>query len=440
MQTINKDNAYKLVNKRLGFVFLLILFVIGLSSYYLEQHRLLKDVHELAVDRAKQYVMQFGDLLINQQAVDNGSVQKSIEKFSKSGVSFSEGLFVSVLIRDNRGKVAASFHNEKYATDETIKSLERDNNSATEVIVETIEMNSQELILLQLPIINRNGGLLGQSTILFLPAQERLQLIHKRIRETTLAAITIVLMMALVIYPIIILLVKQLTVLSTNLLIANLQTVQSLGNAIAKRDSDTNSHNYRVTIYSVRLAEVLGLDPEKMQGLIKGAFLHDVGKIGTPDNILLKPGKLTDVEFSEMKNHVRYGVEIINSSAWLKDAEYVVLHHHEKYNGTGYSIENKEALAGKAIPLVARVFAIADVFDALTSQRPYKKPISFETTMLEMEKNVDIHFDPELFVGFKTIAKPLYETIANSDDEFLQNELKEIVQKYFLQDMEQFLS
>ena len=111
--------------------------------------------------------------------------------------------------------------------------------------------------------------------------------------------------------------------------------------------------------------------------LIKGAFLHDVGKIGIRDNILLKPGRLDEEEFEEMKRHVNHGLDIISKSAWLNEASAVVGSHHEKYEGNGYPA----GLKGEAIPVLARIFAIADVFDALTSHRPYKKPLSYEETI-----------------------------------------------------------
>jgi len=107
--------------------------------------------------------------------------------------------------------------------------------------------------------------------------------------------------------------------------------------------------------------------------------------------------------------------------------------------GNGYAANGDKALTGKDIPLAARIFAIADVFDALTSRRPYKEPFDFDTTMTEMEKNVGTHFDPELFSAFQSIAKPLYNTLANRDDEVPKNILKEIVQLYFLNNMEQLL-
>ncbi|MCK5122418.1 MAG: hypothetical protein KAQ91_10560, partial [Methylococcales bacterium] len=137
---------------------------------------------------------------------------------------------------------------------------------------------------------------------------------------------------------------------------------------------------------------------------------------------------------------VSHGVDIIRSSSWLQDGEDVVLHHHEKYNGSGYAANKDQILAGKNIPIVARIFAIADVFDALTSRRPYKEAFDFDTTIAEMEKSIGTHFDPELFITFKIIAKPLYAKLANREDELPKNMLKEIVQLYFLKDLEQLLS
>jgi len=443
IDSFNTINIYKLVNKRLGAVLILVLTIIGASSYYLEQHRLIKNIQDVAIKRANQYVTEFGVLLSDQQAVDNGSVQKSIEKFAESDITFSEGTFVSVFVRDNRGKVAASFHRDKYTTATITQILKQstqiNSGKTTKMTAEQIEINSQQLILLSFPVMSNADIPLGQAAILFLPTAERLQLIQTNTWRTTLSAIVVVLITVLGLYPVIIRLTQQLSLLSTNLLIANLQTAKALGNAIAKRDSDTDAHNYRVTIYSVRLAEATGLDTKKMQGLIKGAFLHDVGKIGTPDNILLKPGKLTESEFSEMKNHVGHGIDIIRNSSWLQDAEDVVLHHHEKYGGNGYAANGDKALIGKNIPLAARIFAIADVFDALTSRRPYKEPFDFDTTMAEMEKNVGTHFDPELFIAFQSIAKPLYNTLANREDELPKDILKEIVQLYFLNNLEQLL-
>jgi HD-GYP domain-containing protein (c-di-GMP phosphodiesterase class II) len=200
-----------------------------------------------------------------------------------------------------------------------------------------------------------------------------------------------------------------------------------LGSAVAKRDSDTNLHNYRVTIYAVRLAEAIGIKERDMQALIKGSFLHDVGKIAISDNILLKPGKLTNEEFASMKTHVRHGIDIIGHYAWLRDAADVVLHHHEKFDGTGYG----DGLKNTSIPLNARIFAIADVFDALTSERPYKKAFSLAAAMDIIHAGNGSHFDPDLLAAFDSIAGQLHAEVSRSNGETLETALDEIVDRYF---------
>jgi HD-GYP domain-containing protein (c-di-GMP phosphodiesterase class II) len=421
------------------------LLIVGTSRYFLEQHWLLTDIQEVAIKRANQYISVFGQLLTNQQAVDTGLIQNSIEAFEQTRIVLSEGFIASGIIRDNRGKIAAIYHRNRQALSPSINNLLKQTTHVsssllTKISAKKITIENSLYILLHFPIKNTEEKTLGQAALLFLPSEERLQKIQANVWQRTLSALVIVLMTILFIYPIIIRLTRQLSTLSTNLLKANLQTATALGSAIAKRDSDTDIHNYRVTIYSVRLAEAIKLDTMTIQGLIKGAFLHDVGKIGTPDNILLKPGPLTDAEFIEMKKHVKHGVDIIKSSVWLEDAEDVVFFHHAKYNGGGYTASKEILLRGKDIPLVARIFAIADVFDALSSKRPYKQPLDFKTTLTEMEKDVGSHFDPELFATFKSIARPLYDELANRQDELPKTILKKIVNKYFLDDLEQLLS
>ena len=441
----NNRAVYRLVNKRLGWALMLILLITGTSRYFLEQHWLLSDVQEIAIKRANEYISLFGKLLTDQQAVDDGVIQKNIEEFAEANIIFSEGYIASGIVRDNRGEIAVLYHRNQQALSPSIDNIleqttEMSGSQLNQMMANRITIDNQLYILLHFPVKNTAGKTMGQAAMLFLPAEERLQEIQTHVWQRTLTALVIVMITMLFIYPVIIRLTRQLSTLSTNLLNANLQTATALGNAIAKRDSDTDIHNYRVTIYSVRLAEALKLDTLTMQGLIKGAFLHDVGKIGTPDNILLKPGPLNDAEFTEMKKHVKHGVDIIKSSVWLQDAEDVVFFHHAKYNGGGYTASKEILLSGKDIPLVARIFAIVDVFDALSSHRPYKPALGFETTLAEMEKNVGSHFDPELFVTFKTIARPLYDELADRQDELPRTLLTTIVKKYFLDDLEQLLS
>ena len=221
---------------------------------------------------------------------------------------------------------------------------------------------------------------------------------------------------------------RALELVSNNLLNANVGMLEVLGSAIAKRDSDTCTHNYRVSIYSIHIGKALGLPDDSLRSLIKGAFLHDIGKIAISDTILLKPGGLDDYEYEIIKTHVLHGSEIIKAYSWLSDAHDVVLHHHEKFSGNGYP----DGLKADQIPLNARIFAVADVFDALTSKRPYKEPYSTEYSLQIMRADVGSHFDPELFELFSRDAQSIYKTIADFSEDQLENTLHGIMQDYFI--------
>jgi len=162
---------------------------------------------------------------------------------------------------------------------------------------------------------------------------------------------------------------------------------------------------------------------------------HDVGKIGVRDNILLKPGKLDADEFEIMKTHVSHGLDIVSRSEWLLDAVDVVGRHHEKYDGSGYGRHKpgSAGVKGEAIPVAARIFAIADVFDALTSKRPYKEPFSFEKSIEILLEGSGSHFDPVLLKTFIQIARPLYDKLSGHDDDVPPKELETIIDVYFSQ-------
>lgn len=211
------------------------------------------------------------------------------------------------------------------------------------------------------------------------------------------------------------------------LLEANVEMLEVLGSAIAKRDSDTSAHNYRVTLLALAVAEGAGLDRQRLQALVKGSFLHDVGKIGISDAILLKPGRLDAAEYAAMKTHVQHGTDIVSRYAWLRDALDIVRHHHERVDGRGYP----DGLSGEAIPTAARIFAIADVFDALTSERPYKRALSFDETMQTMAADRGTHFDPALFDLFATLAPGLYARVCKAAPEALEDELRGQMRRHF---------
>lgn len=221
---------------------------------------------------------------------------------------------------------------------------------------------------------------------------------------------------------------RELELISGALLNANVGMLEVLGSAIAKRDSDTCAHNYRVTIYSIHLGKALQLTESSLRSLIKGAFLHDIGKIAISDAILLKPGRLDAGEFEVIKTHVYHGSEIIKAYQWLSDAEDIVFHHHEKYNGNGYP----DGLKAEQIPLSARIFAIADVFDALTSQRPYKEAYSFEKALQIMKDDAGSHFDPVIFKLFTEGVAETYHVLRNYNEAQLAASLHTIMQAYFI--------
>lgn len=173
-----------------------------------------------------------------------------------------------------------------------------------------------------------------------------------------------------------------------------LQIIQCLGRAAEYRDNETGLHVIRMSHYARILALAAGFSKIYAEELFNAAPMHDIGKIGTPDSVLLKPGKLDQEEWSLMQKHVLMGAEILgeHDSPLLQIARTIALHHHEKYDGSGYPHQ----IVGDAIPVEARIVAIADVFDALTSVRPYKKAWTVDEAVDLLQKEKGKHFDPEL--------------------------------------------
>ncbi|KEO83037.1 hypothetical protein EL26_12160 [Tumebacillus flagellatus] len=173
-------------------------------------------------------------------------------------------------------------------------------------------------------------------------------------------------------------------------------SLESLANAVAAKDDETNGHSKRVVRYSVLIGREMGLQHRLLQQLEWGALLHDIGKIAVPDAILKKPGALTDDEWTIMREHPQMGYLMVKNIDFLKEGTDVVLHHHERMDGRGYP----HKLVGEEIPLLARIFAVADTFDAITSDRPYRKAQSIEHAREEIARHVDTQFCRECVEAF----------------------------------------
>lgn len=174
------------------------------------------------------------------------------------------------------------------------------------------------------------------------------------------------------------------------------ETVFALADTIEKRDPYTGGHTRRVMEYSIAIGEEMGLNRDEIEKLKLSAILHDIGKIGIRDSVLLKEDKLTNEEFEIIKKHTIYGDEILGHLKRLEEISPGVKYHHEKYDGTGYP----EGLKGEQIPLIARIIAVADTFDAMTTDRPYRKGLSFETAMEELKRKAGTQFDPHVVESF----------------------------------------
>ncbi|MEJ2290972.1 MAG: HD domain-containing protein, partial [Deinococcales bacterium] len=180
------------------------------------------------------------------------------------------------------------------------------------------------------------------------------------------------------------------------------QTFRALGVALEYRDLETKGHTDRVVERALAFGRAVGMGERELQALQWGAYLHDLGKIAIPDDILLKPGRLTDEEFRVIRNHTIYGYEMTRGIPFLPEAtRALVRNHHERWQGDGYP----DGLAGDAIPLMARMFSLVDVYDALMSDRPYKRAWTHEAAIREIRGMAGIQFDPELTEVFLELVE-----------------------------------
>jgi ribonuclease P protein subunit RPR2 len=184
-------------------------------------------------------------------------------------------------------------------------------------------------------------------------------------------------------------------------------TVRALSNAVEARDAYTGKHAERVTAYGIEIARAMGLPMTEGSGTEFGFLLHDIGKVAIPDAILYKPDKLTEKERALMEQHPPIGAEMVRGIEFLREATQIVRSHHERWDGRGYP----DGLQGEEIPLAARVFAVADVLDALTTDRPYRPASSLSVARKMIVTESGKQFDPQVIAAFRSIPDAVFEKI-----------------------------
>ena len=189
-------------------------------------------------------------------------------------------------------------------------------------------------------------------------------------------------------------------------------TLEALGDALDLKDAETEGHSKRVTAFTIAIARALGLSADEIRVIARGAFLHDIGKMAIPDNILRKPDKLTAEEVAIMREHCFHGYQILKKIPFLAEAAEIVYSHQERFDGTGYP----RGLKGEQIPLGARMFSVADTLDAITSNRPYRPAQTVEAAREEIQRWSGRQFDPEIVKTFMSMDKNIWSDLRKEID------------------------
>jgi HD-GYP domain-containing protein (c-di-GMP phosphodiesterase class II) len=413
-------NVHRTLLRRLMLSWLLVSAAIGGGLYLYGIEQIDDQLVDLAVAGAGRISTEHVALLNNPRS-DKSVFEHVVSEFLREH-------FIVAELYDRQHNLLAEKTDPRYeAVEDRLKQQAHSFPQDGKPHYERFSLGDDTVLQVMVPLRDNARMIAGYFEGVFLIDKNILQHLHDDLVVSLLTTLATVLLTTLVIYPVVLSLHRDVIRHSTDLLRGNIELMEVLGGAIAKRDSDTNIHNYRVSIYAVRLAEAAGLDKPTIRNLIAGAFLHDVGKIGISDNILLKPARLSENEFAVMKTHVTLGTDILMKSNWLQTARDVVECHHEKFDGSGYL----HGLQGENIPLNARIFAIVDVFDALTSRRPYKEPMAFADAMAILNKDAGSHFDPHLVQVFNEIAAPLYQEVSGVTDAAVEAGLQELIDRYY---------
>lgn len=415
---IIKWHVHRIILVRIVPAWILLSLFFGIFTYEMETIRINKFVFGLASDAVEDFNKNVG---VEFYALSYDRQEEILQNI------LHKGQFVGISIYD-KNRVLNSEH--WYRADENLISKIKDSNKyfpiAGEHRHEIVKYGDDLYVMAMAPLKYSKGIVGGYFEGAYKVPSLAVFEMNDRIYESLATVLVALFVSGFIFYSVVFSLYKKSSILSSDLLESNFDLMEVLGSAIAKRDSDTDAHNYRVTLYSVMLAESLQVPKGEMISLISGAFLHDVGKIGIPDAILLKPGKLTIDEFEVMKSHVYIGQHILEKSKWLKGAQEIVSCHHERFDGKGYP----NGLQGEYIPFKARLFSIVDVFDALTSVRPYKNEMSYADAVKVMLEEGGKSFDVLILGKLLEIAPGAYAKINKASVDILRGELESKLRFY----------
>jgi HD-GYP domain-containing protein (c-di-GMP phosphodiesterase class II) len=417
------SDFHKFFVVRIGLISLLVSTIAGLISYYVIQDNMIETTKSLAIQDSK-------------RALDSDSqayelTPENIYDHAKEiPGTLVGGLFEHADVYDAHEVLIA----EAGVFDEKLRgsfALSHQLPNTKNPIANLQVLKNREWVLnIFLPIkvhLNGQSVLVGYIQLIRHVPQWRIQILRNLCLKMALLTFGLALLFAVLLYPFVIKLFKSFKTKLDEVHTSHILLLEALGRAIAMRDSNTGVHNFRVTYISVKIAESLSLGREVIQRIILGSFLHDIGKIPISDSILLKKGALNQEERSKMQAHVEYGSKIIGDAGWLRDANIIIANHHEKWDGSGYP----KGLHEDQIPIEARIFAVADVFDALCSKRPYKEPLNYRDAIHIMYEGDGTHFDPQVIEAFKLIAHEVYDFIASVSEADGKQILDKLIRKYF---------
>lgn len=414
----------RVVVLRLAVLFVVLVPVASGAMVATHINRLENFIEALAIHEAEAYAHDHPEVLSEGLLLaDHHEISRAMTRFLAAGTGGRLGEFVSGRVYGPDGEVIAAAQ----IPHPRLEPALTDGHAVPRGLTwQSVLSNAPAVLRVTFNLRNDADRLLGHYEGVFLVSDEALRSVRREAFMT--AAITALILGAAMVafYPVIMGLTRRLVWRSQRLLHANTDTLEVLGSALAKRDAGTEEHGVRVTLYALRLGEAAGLSHDAMRRLAKGALLHDIGKIAIPDSVLLKPGPLAREETQVMRGHVGHGLDIVGRSAWLAEGREVIGGHHEHFDGSGYP----EGASGEAIPVTARVFAVADVFDALTTRRPYKAPMDVDEALALLRAGRGSHFDPALVDRFAALAPELHRLAHAYPAHVVREELRELLDRY----------